>query len=354
MSQIPRTTYERILALRRFGYTEPEASFLCLAGLHGGYFLRRQYACFLEGKDGGTVTQLVQKALANTHIRSSTWRQNTQLYHLSARPFYEALGQGENRNRRARKVLAIKNKLMGLDFVLAHRHVRYLATELEKLDYFTGTLGLEASRLPGKLYPSKKSAAYTSRYFVDKYPIFLSPERVESMASSSPTDTRPVVSFCFVDEGMVSLSRFESYLSRCRPLLGSLPYFHLVFVAASDVHFRSAQRVFESFVRRDSDAATVPGRPPLERLLAYFEARRLFEIGQLESFDRAKLIRMRQAQAEFSSSEYETLYARWQASGDGSALDLLGPRTAAQPLIVGAFSTFLLEHDYELFGQFPG
>ncbi len=34
---------ERIAALKGLGYTEREAAFLCLAALHGGYFLRRQY-----------------------------------------------------------------------------------------------------------------------------------------------------------------------------------------------------------------------------------------------------------------------------------------------------------------------
>src|ERR1700722_5402169 len=174
MSQIPMTASERGRGLRRFGYTEPEASFLYLAALHGGYFLRRQYALFIGGKDGGNVTQLAQKALANGHLRSSTWRQNTQLYHLCARPFYEALGQGENRNRRAREVLTIKNKLMGLDFVLAHRHLRYLATEEEKLDHFAGFLKFDFSQLPTKLYRSGKSGESTARYFVDKYPLFLS------------------------------------------------------------------------------------------------------------------------------------------------------------------------------------
>jgi len=31
---------------------------------------------------------------------------------------------------------------MGLDFVLAHVHYRYLATEWEKVDYFSGTQGI--------------------------------------------------------------------------------------------------------------------------------------------------------------------------------------------------------------------
>jgi hypothetical protein len=350
MSQISMMACERIEALRRFGYSEPEASFLCLAALHGGYFLRRQYAHFLGGKDGGNVTQLVQKGLADGHLRSSAWRQNTQLYRLCARPFYEALGQGENRNRRAREVLTIKNKLMGFDFVLAHRHVQYLATEQEKVDYFTRTLKLNLSELPAKLYRSRQSSAATARYFVDKYPIFLSPADQEGMPSAAAA----VVSFCFVDEGMISLSRFESYLAQYRSLFGSLRGFHLVYVAASEVHFGTAQRLFENFIRSGSAASTVPSEGSPGQLLEYFEARRLYESGQLASFDRAKLVQLRQARREFSNEEHEALYARWKAGGPTSAIEVSGSETARPPLILGTFSTFLLEHDYELFGRFPG
>ena len=102
MSQVQMTTEERTRALTRFGYTGSEAGFLCMAGLHGGYFLRRQYAEFLGRQDGGTVGQLIEKALDLGHAHASTYGGRTQVYHLSARPFYAALGQGDNRNRRRR------------------------------------------------------------------------------------------------------------------------------------------------------------------------------------------------------------------------------------------------------------
>ena len=38
--------------LRKFGYTEREAAFLYLVGIHSGYFLRRQYLTFTEREDG--------------------------------------------------------------------------------------------------------------------------------------------------------------------------------------------------------------------------------------------------------------------------------------------------------------
>src|SRR4051812_33255271 len=102
MSQFVLTSQERIAALQRLGYTERESAFLCLAALHGGFFLRRQYAQFIGRQVGGTVAELVRKALAHGHATSVTGCHNTKVYHLSSRPFYAALGQEDNRNRRTR------------------------------------------------------------------------------------------------------------------------------------------------------------------------------------------------------------------------------------------------------------
>jgi len=71
----------------------------------------------------------------------------TQTYHVGAKPFFTAIGEEDNRNRRWRQPYPVKIKLMGLDFVFAHRQHHYLATEAEKLDYFAGTLGLNRSYL---------------------------------------------------------------------------------------------------------------------------------------------------------------------------------------------------------------
>src|ERR1700730_9956359 len=148
MSQIALTNVERRQALERLGYSEREAHFLCLAALHGGYFLRRQYAQFLGCQDGGTVTQLIEKILDLRHAESATYKANTHIYHLSARPFYASLGQEDNRNRRRKELVTIKAKLMGFDFVLDHQDKEYLATEQEKVRFFQEAFQVESSTLP--------------------------------------------------------------------------------------------------------------------------------------------------------------------------------------------------------------
>src|SRR5216684_1976810 len=234
MSSVAMTNPERITALENLGYTSREAAFLCLAALHGGYFLRRQYCGFIGKETGGTVAALVEKLQGQQHAVAISALNNTKIYHLGSRPFYALLGETDNRNRREHSTPAMKKRLMGLDFVLAHPNYRYLATEREKVDYFSGTLGISVSALPYKCYISLKTPSTTTRYFVDKFPIFFS--------ETSPTEPRATANFCFVDEGSTTLSGFETYLGQYSALWLLLKDFEVVYVADTKRLYPAAER----------------------------------------------------------------------------------------------------------------
>src|SRR5262249_3527107 len=155
--------------LRKFGYDRPESEFLCLAALHSGYFLRRQYLSFIRGTKGWKDVVLLNKLKANRHCRTTLYRQNRMIYHLAAKPLYDALGERDNRNRRERQPSTIKNKIMGLDFVLDNPHHQYLATERERLDYFVRTLKIAPEDLPTRWYQSPRGRGATAKHFVDKF-----------------------------------------------------------------------------------------------------------------------------------------------------------------------------------------
>ena len=91
---------ERKVAIQRFGYTEREAAFLCLAALHGGCFLSRQYNAFLECHRGGNADRLIEKGVLQGHIRVHESANRTQIYHVGAKSFFKAIGEEDNRNRR--------------------------------------------------------------------------------------------------------------------------------------------------------------------------------------------------------------------------------------------------------------
>jgi hypothetical protein len=337
MSQIRLTPVERIQALQRFGYTEREAQFLGLAALQGGHFLRRQYSDFLQKGVGGSAALLIEKLVARRHARAVTFVNHTHAYHLSARPFYAALGQEDNRNRRMRQPLTVKAKVMGLDFVLAHRQQEYLTTEQEKLDYFLGTLQLDRSTLPVKRYASR--GRVTDRYFIEKYPVFLSP--------SSEVASPPVVSFCFVDAAAGTVAAFRTFLEQYQHLFRALRQFQVIYVADTESLFSAAQAAFHRFSKA---AAAAPADPQAARMAAHFEARDHYETQQWDFFDRAKLIRLREERREFSGEEYEALYEQWKATTKQAAAADSTARPTNPRLGRGSFSTYWVRQNYDLFG----
>ena len=332
------TSDERNAALKRLGYTEIESAFLATTALHSGYVFRRQFAQFIGKSAGASVPVVFEKLLTKGHAKVIPLLHNTYLYHLAARPLYEAIGQGDNRNRRERQPSTIKNKLMSLDFVLAHRKNRFLATEEEKLSHFGMIGGVDASKLPSRHYSSSSGGKTTDRYFVDKYPIFL-PEN-ESIS--------PVVSFCFVDEGLTTPSHFRTHLEQYRRLFLALPEFHLVYVAAGPAAPRWAEKTFEAFMAKRENRGPGPGR--VAALLDHFAARRDFEARDLESFDREKLARFRADRTRFSGTGMDELFEGWKVGGSAIVHARFAPEFPSATMPKASFSTHLLEHNYDCFG----
>jgi hypothetical protein len=342
MNQIQVVSEERSQAVQRLGYTEREAQFLCLAGLHSGVFLRRQYTQFLGKAVGGTAQALIEKLFAKGHAKATTYVADIHIYHLCARPFYRALGQEDNRNRRMRQPVSLRAKLMGLDFVLAHPGVPFLATEQEKKDYFLGTLALAPRVLPGMRYFAGDKV--TERYFVEKFPISLTPAQTP--------ETLPVASFCYVDEGAVGLSGFATFLRKYQPLFSALRMFQLIYVASTEAHFDASKRLFERYCNSTkSEPIAAAEQFPIDELIAYFEARKLYEARQWDSFDRAKLIRFRADAERFSDSKFASFYPRWQTDGEAGLHASLRPKHASKSTTGGVFSTYLLKENYDLFGS---
>lgn len=341
MGQIHLTDPERVQSLARFDYSEVEARFLCLAALHGGYFLRRQAAQFLERADGGSVTALIDKIFAHGHATARAFDRNVHLYHLGARSFYAALGQSDNRNRRERECSTIKQKLMGLDFVLAHPENVFLATEEEKLQYFLSTLGLPESALPARTYRSTKTSP-TTRFFVEKYPIFLPSRSHDQVPFGTP------VSFCFIDEGLTTSAHFETFLGHYSRLFAALAAVRVVYVSDRVAPFHGAEAVMKKrLVRGESgrNSATF-----VKRLVSHFGLRSRYEARQFDGFDRATLIQLRDDQTEFTGPKFDSYYELWKAGGDAAVRQILAPQAVSEPRPALSFSTHLLENNYDFLG----
>lgn len=148
------THEKRVVSLQAFEYTGREADFLCLAALHRGYFLRRQYCNFLGQSPGRVDGPLVAKVLALRPCTEEIIGRGTFLYHLCSRAFYKSIFICDNRRRRL--PLAIKAKFTAFNFVLANPGHRHLATQHEMTAYFTGEAWVRLGALPSKPYRLKQ------------------------------------------------------------------------------------------------------------------------------------------------------------------------------------------------------
>src|SRR5206468_4924278 len=299
------TTPQQIAALQIFGYDDCEARFLCIAALQSGYFLRRQYLTFIDGAKGSKDIALLNKLKGHQHCRVLIFRHSRMVYHLSAKPIYDSLGEKDNRNRREHQPITIKNRIMALDFVLANPDHRYLATEREKRDYFTRERQIAPEDLPIRWYESPRGVPASAKYFADKYPIFIAdrPEGKDQMH------------FCYVDEGTQDIDRFTTYLRQYSRLFAALGDFRVIYVAQHDRLFAKAHHVFDELCKPAKHLNAASG-PLSQELLDYFEMRREYEAKDFSRFDTARLIRYREAKNRFAGADYEGLYSRWLEAGN--------------------------------------
>jgi len=276
--QFPESSIENLCGL---GYTEDEARFLYLVATHSGYFSTRQYLGFTGAKSGEKSMAFTQKVLGKGHATARLLLRNGRVYHLFSRIVYRAIRREHLRNRREHSVEHIRTKLAILDFVLAHLDYRYLETETEKVEYFCKDLGISREALPAKRYAGAIREKTTDRYFVDKFPMFFVPDS----SSSSP-----VVTFSFVDPGLLSLASFDTHLLDYCSLFSAVPQMDFVYIATRPMHFEGAHKRFSAMAPKATDS------DPAMEGLRYFHFRDLWErklygyltIDQIEFLKEAK------------------------------------------------------------------
>ena len=281
--------------LRSFGYTTDEARFLYLVATHSGYFSTRQYLQFTGAKSGDKSVAFTQKVLGKGHATARLLLRNGRVYHLFSRLVYRAIGRENLRNRREHSVEHIRTRLVILDFILAHLDYRYLETEADKVDYFCRELLISKAFLPTKRYSGAIDAKATVRYFVDKFPLFFACE------SSLPA----VVTFSFVDPGLLSLDSFETHLLAYASLFSALPKVRFLYIGTRPTHMEAARKLFLGLVNR------TPATDSGEEILRYFHLRKLWETKQYGKLSNDDMEFLNRAQKQFNDAPTDIRFYQW-------------------------------------------
>ena len=320
--------------LKLFGYSETEARFLRLVALHSGVFLARQFNLFARAKIGYRVDAFVKKLKSNCHCHTYRLGKNVAMFHLHSKAIYRAIGHENLRHRRSHQAGYVKTKLLTLDFVLQNPTLRYFPTEEEKVELFTTVLNVPLSDLPVKAYMTPNSRTETLRYFVDKYPLFL----------SDISSSRPVVHFSYVDAGP-STARldFVNHLRRYGPLFSRMPVIRMVYIYESSSKWKWAEQQFTNFVRsglevRNSDLD----------LVKYFQLREAWELKQYERVGSTELLFLNHARKKYTGAQYNELYSDWKR-GDRTRP---GPKSNGRDNVAeGVFTTYKIADQYGMFGE---
>lgn len=312
---------ERVKAVADNGFTERQAGFLVTVMLHSGVCLGRHYSAFARITHGQKVQDFFQKLLARKYATVRPCGHNrARLFHIHHKPLYEAIGEPDNRHRRPLPLSRAVERLMVLDAVLSQRDLQWLATEREKVAYFTTTWRIPTSDLPSVTFSSE--GGQTVRRFTDKLPIGIGEDGRTYVFLYLATRPLPV--------------DFRMFLERHAELLRALPAWSVRVLIPHHLA-NSAARYRDAF----REQVGTPLRPTqLQELRWFFETRRS-GLGKREGerFDRAK--------RAFGTPRFRILYRGWIEQGD-RVLDAVVSPTLATAIArqTGKFEARMLAHRY--------
>jgi hypothetical protein len=225
--------YDPIVELRKLGYTEREAAFLYLIGMHTGYFLRRQFLQFLRREDGAMAQRFLLKSMEREHVHAIEYASGRHIYHLKSKTVYRILDQENSQNRRAKADTEIKLRLMQLDYLLDHFGEAFLETAERKVQFFHDRLNIPLESLPRIVYRGLGTDMQT-RYFADRFPISI----------QTATNNAPLVRFAYIDVGLRSISSFARWLEERAVFLRALNHAEVIYTADTAHNFRAAEHEF--------------------------------------------------------------------------------------------------------------
>jgi hypothetical protein len=288
-------TDEKLWTFCPWRYTESEKRFLYLIATQSGYFFHKHYAAFLGIAANKRTAALIEKALRYGHIMQREYEHgHYKLYHLFSRRIYERLGQDNSSLRKPGSLNLATTRLMVTSFLMAHPNEAYFDNETEKVEYFTREWQIPLRALPQKRFRSRADQDLVTRYFVEKFPIFI----------EKPGDPNSPVVFTYFEDGIPSLEGFRTYLNSYKPLLlGLNGNCKVIYAARSDTNFSKAEICFQGMLAQEFS----PGE-----LQHYFQVRKQAEDKQFPRMTQADVRDWQQGLRRFAGKFYEDSFQQWK------------------------------------------
>lgn len=288
---------ERQHAVCQLGFTERQAGFLVTVMLYAGVCFCRHYCTFAHIRHGKAVTDFFHGLVERGYATVRGCKHPTaRLFHIHQKSLYRVIGEQDNRNRRPTVLARAIERVMMLDGVLADRTRTWLATEHDKVAYFTSQLGIRRSDLPVRVYEGRNSD--TARYFPDKLPIAFDSDG-QTLFLYLATERRP--------------AGFRAFLERHAELLRSLPAW-TVRLLVPWIRRESLPAYEEAFAQQ---LASPLSPTMLNDLRWYFHARSTHQ-GEVDE-------RFHEAAYAFDTPRFRALYQAYVQQGEAVLDATLSP-----------------------------
>jgi hypothetical protein len=285
-------------------------------------------------EQGKLVNTFADELSRNRNCQAYRLGNNANIFHLTSRAVYRSIGHENLRHRRSHKIDYVKTKLLGLDFFLRDPGYKYFPTEGEKLELFTELLEVPLADLPAKSYQTPHSKQETLRYFVDKFPIFL----------TGDPRTRPVVHVSYVDPGpYISSVDFLNFLRLYSRLFICLGEVRLLYIHHRSKKLKQAEALFHDFARSGWEVAE--DDPDLDK---YFQLRQAWEAEQYEKVGPTELLFLNKARKRYAGAQHDRLYLEWKSRVPKSANV---PPIGGNGMAAWRFMPYEVGKPYSVFGN---
>ena len=156
--------------LKTLGWRRKDAKWIALVCLHGGLFIRSQYAAWRNASAMAAVRFVRRLVSARVAVEETVpaISPKARLVRICSRHLYQAIGATGLLHRRIASKPLLLRRLLSPDYVLEHPALPWLPTEAEKVRYCRH-LGLASGLLPNRLYGG--AAGGIRRFFNARMPI---------------------------------------------------------------------------------------------------------------------------------------------------------------------------------------
>jgi hypothetical protein len=258
---------------------------------------------------GGPQVRLLDRLEKYKFITRIALTEQDQIIHLSHKAFYRAILTEDSRLRRGMSASLMRQRLQYMDYIVQNPDARYLTSEDQKREFLTQQFGISDALLPRQVYRARvQGGDVTTRLFPERYPMFITEDAG------------------FVGLGVVygedpanRFACFRRFIMSNEHVLAPVPSLNFIYVSSSAGRAKLASALLSSVFGATHSVQN-------DDLKRYFALRQKYENNERATFTDADYSFWSRVHKQYSTSQYEPLYAEFIGQTSLPAVSFVAPR----------------------------